>query len=54
METAAQSLSREIRGQAYSCIFCESVWKRLQEGELNTALEALYLEHMKKYHGLSV
>lgn len=54
METDSQSLSREIRNQAYSCVFCESVWKRLQEGELHNSLEELYLEHMKKYHGLTV
>jgi len=53
MESVSQSLSREIRGQMYSCIFCDSVWKRLQEGEIHSDLESLYLEHIKKYHGLT-
>lgn len=53
MEIASQSLSREIRNNTYSCIFCDSVWKRLQEGELHASLELLYLEHMNKYHGLT-
>jgi len=53
MESAIQDLSREIRAQTYSCVFCDSVWKKLQEGEIQTELESLYLEHMKKYHGLT-
>ena len=53
METVAQGLSRELRSQMYTCVFCDSVWKRLQEGELHSDLEALYMEHIKKYHGMS-
>jgi hypothetical protein len=53
METVAQGLSRELRGQKYTCVFCESVWQRLQEGNIHSDLESLYLEHLKKYHGMT-
>jgi hypothetical protein len=53
METVSQSLSRELRGQKYTCVFCESVWQRLQEGNIHSDLESLYLEHLKKYHGMT-
>ena len=36
-----------------ACIFCESVWQRLQEGNFHSDLESLYLEHLKKYHGMT-
>jgi hypothetical protein len=52
--TVSQDLSRELRTQEYSCAFCDSVWKRLQEGELHSELESLYTEHLKKYHGMTV
>jgi len=54
METVSQGLSRELRTQQYNCVFCESVWQRLQEGNLHSDLEALYVEHLKKYHGMTV
>jgi len=53
METVSQGLSRELRGQMYTCVFCESVWQRLQEGNIHSDLESLYLEHLKKYHGMT-
>ncbi len=53
METVSQGLSRELRTQQYNCVFCESVWQRLQEGNLHDDLESLYLEHLKKYHGMT-
>jgi hypothetical protein len=54
MKTVSQGFSRELRSQKYNCAFCDSVWKRLQEGSVNADLESLYLEHMKKYHGMTV
>jgi len=54
METVSQGLSRELRSQMYSCVFCDSVWKRLQEGDIHNNLESLYLEHIKKFHGLTI
>lgn len=54
METVSQGISRELRRSQYCCVFCDSVWKRLQEGDLHSELESLYLEHIRKYHGLTV
>ncbi|MDA4111021.1 MAG: hypothetical protein OK439_00670 [Thaumarchaeota archaeon] len=52
MNGTTQEFSRELRSQKYSCVFCDSVWKRLQQASVQTDLELLYLEHLKKYHGL--
>jgi len=54
MNTVSQELSRELRGQMYTCVFCDTVWQRLQEGNAHRDLESLYLEHLQKYHGMSV
>jgi hypothetical protein len=53
MNVLGQEVSKELRTQMYACVFCDSVRKRLQMGGVQPELEALYLEHIQKYHGLN-
>ena len=48
----SQQFSKELRGRRYSCVFCDSVRRRLDTGTIDTELEMLYLEHNRAYHGL--
>ncbi|MHB2035625.1 MAG: hypothetical protein ACYCPW_02655 [Nitrososphaerales archaeon] len=48
----SQELSRELREKKYSCVFCDSVRRRLAEGATHAELETLFIEHNRAYHGL--
>jgi len=48
----SQELSRELREKKYSCVFCDSVLRRLAEGVMDAELETVFIEHNRAYHGL--
>ncbi len=53
MSNAPQELSEEFRDEQYSCAFCDSISRKYASTSIASELEMLYLEHLRKYHGLS-